>query len=100
METLQRQSIAQALRENFTAYPESYPINDGSPSEDAISSVVDWVEMNYENDESEDKGRISEWFEIAINNYLDFFSDKFEHETEMGENEAFVRELVKFLRTK
>lgn len=84
METLKKQSIAQALRENFTSYPEDY-------SENAILQIVNWVENEYQNDEEEDKGIIGEWFTIAINEYLSYF--------ETGENREHLMEQISFLRS-
>lgn len=96
MKTLKKQSIAQALRENFAAYPEDYPVSDGGPSEDAISQLVSWVENEYQNDEEEDT--IDEWFDIAVDEYLSCFDEHFEPETEMGENREFVVDQINFLR--
>lgn len=96
MKTLKKQSIAQSLRENFTAYPEDYPISDGAPSEDAISQLISWVENEYQNDEEEDT--IDEWFDIAVNEYLSYFDEHFEPETEMGENREYVVNQINFLR--
>lgn len=98
MKALKKQSIAQALRENFTAYPEDYPINDGGPSEDAISQLVGWVENDYQNDEEEDRGTVDEWFDIAVDEYLSYFDEHFEPETEMGENRDYVVDQINFLR--
>lgn len=96
MKTLKKQSIAQSLRENFTAYPENYPISDGGPSEDAISQLVNWVENEYQNDE--DNGAIDEWFDIAIDEYLSYFDEYFDNEKESGENREYVVDQVNFLR--
>lgn len=67
MNTLKKQAIAQALRENFTAYPEYY-------AEDAIFQLVNWVESEYQVDEEKDKGSLDEWLNIAIDEYLDYFN--------------------------
>jgi hypothetical protein len=98
MKTLKKQSIAQALRENFAAYPEDYPVSDGGPSEDAISQLISWVENEYQNDEEEDRGTIDEWFEIAISSYLDYFDRYFDNENESGENREYVVDQINFLR--
>ena len=98
MKALKKQSIAQSLRENFTAYPENYPLSDGGPSEDAISQLVNWIENEYQNDEEEDKGTIVEWLEIAIDNYLDYFDGDFDIENESGENREYIVDQVNFLR--
>ena len=96
MKTLKKQSIAQALRENFTAYPENYPISDGGPSENAISQLVNWVKNEYQNDE--DNGDIDEWFDIAVDEYLSYFDEYFDIENEYGENREYVVDQVNFLR--
>lgn len=98
MDTLKKQSIAHALRENFKAYSEDYPINDGRPSDDAIDTFVNWVENEFENDDDPDKGSIKEWFKIAIDNYLSFFDDCFKPETEMGENRKYVIDQVNYTK--
>jgi hypothetical protein len=77
METIKQQSIEHSLRENFKIYPENYPlqeVNGGiSPTEDAISALVSWVENEFENDNDPIKGSINEWFDIAACAFYDFF---------------------------
>lgn len=77
METIKKQSIEHSIRENFKIYPESYPLqeaNNGiSPTEDAISSLVSWVENEFENDNDPSKGSINEWFDIAADTFFNFF---------------------------
>ena len=72
MKTLLKQSIRQSIRENFTAYPESYPLNDGDVSEDAAYSVIHFADNEYRNAEGE-KGTKKEWLDICIDEYIDYF---------------------------
>lgn len=98
MKTLLTQSIARSIKENFKAYPESYPTSGDGPSDDAISSLVNWVEGEFENEtEDKDKGTIAEWFEIAIRAYIDFFD--FEDQ-EPGDTYNYCKEQVEYVRTK
>ena len=71
MKTLLKQSIRQSIRENFTAYPESYQLN-GDVSEDAAYSLISFVENEYRNAEGE-KGTKKEWLDICIDEYIDYF---------------------------
>jgi len=95
MKQITIQSIEASLRENFNNYPESYPTNDGSPSEDAISNLLNWIENEYENDESDDRGSIEEWIEICTNYYLNFFD--FAQE-ELSENKDYILDQIHFLQ--
>lgn len=95
MKQITIQSIEASLRENFTNYPESYPINGCSPSEDAISNLLDWIENEHENDQDEDKGTLEEWIEICTNYFIHYFDFK---EEEFGENKAYILDQIHFLQ--
>lgn len=73
MKTILKQSIRQAIRENFAAYPESYPLNDGDVSEDAATQVIDWAKNEFRESIEEDRGTEKEWIDICIDEYIDFF---------------------------
>ena len=96
MKQITIQSIEASLRENFNNYPESYPVNDGSPSEDAISNLLDWIENEHENDQDEDKGTLEEWIEICTNYFIYYFD--FKEEEELGENKAYILDQIHYLQ--
>lgn len=77
MNTITKQSIAQSIRENFQAYPDSYPCqsanNGTSATEDAVSALINWVETEYEQSDDEDKGSVGEWFQIAVDSFISYF---------------------------
>jgi len=73
METILRQSIAQSMRENFQAYPNSYPLNDGDVSEDAAYNLISRTINEYNNCEDDGKGEVGEWLDICINEYVEYF---------------------------
>lgn len=99
MKTAVKQSIDHSIREDFKAYPDWYPLSGYGPSEDAASSIVNWVENNFENSEESEETTLSEWFEVAVDAYLDYFSDDLEEE-ELGENRAYIESLIKDYRIK
>lgn len=101
MNAIRKQSIEHSIRENFKLYPESYPLqeaNNGiSPTDDAISSLADWVEREFKYDETEDKGDLSEWFEIAIGQFIDFFEIKDGDFDEQGETRQYIIDQIKHI---
>lgn len=74
MNTITRNAIKDSIKQNFTSYPEDYPTIKGKPTIDAIGQLVRWVENEHENEESEDKGSIEDWFTAATDAYLSFFN--------------------------
>ena len=99
MKSIRIESIKASLQESFYNSPELYPL-DGGPTDEAISNLVKWVECEFDNDEQKGDETIEQWFEVAIEKYLSYFEDDFDAETEMGENEEFVREMIDHLKTK
>ena len=76
MNTLLKQSIRQSIRENFAAYPESYPLNCGDVSEDAAYSVIHFAENEFDNTPAEtpgEKGTKKDWLKICIDEYINYF---------------------------
>jgi len=103
MKTLMKQSITHSIEENFKLYSEDYPMqsaNNGvSPTEESISTLVNWVENTYINTEEEDKGSLDEWFEVAKNAFYDYFElqpSDFEDSNEVWE---YLNETVEQYRT-
>lgn len=80
MTTILKQSIQQSFRENLNLYTEDYPcqeFNNGiSPSDDAISNMVNWATNAFENATTEEKGTLEDWIAICAQTMYDFFDYK------------------------
>lgn len=101
MKDLMKQSISHAITENFKIYEEDYPLQDGGPTDEGISQLVRWVENEYEANDSEEKGTINEWFEVAktaISNYFDWNNPYLYDEEEREEIWNYIEEQVKHIR--
>jgi hypothetical protein len=96
---IRKQSLKHALRENFRAYPENYPTSGGGPSEEGISNMVNWVENEYSvPDQGYESESIDEWFDIAIDEYINYFEFQDGDFDESGATLSYVRETVNSFR--
>lgn len=86
METLKRQAIKQSLREGINANIENYPTQDVNggcyPLDDSVSMLYNWIESEFDNDEEENKGSLSEWKEICIDAFMDVLELEESHNDE------------------
>lgn len=72
MNTITRNAIKDSILENFSAYPEDYPITENAPNEEAIGQLVRWVENEWAEASLEET--IEDWFEVATAQYLYCFN--------------------------
>lgn len=97
MKTSKKQLIKQMLNDNFSSYPQRYPIGDNEPSEDAICELFYFIKEQYENDDAEDKGSMDEWLRIAVDEYLRYFDDYLQEE-KAGENKRYIMSQIRYLQ--